>query len=271
MALTVFVCTSYMTYFTLRFDGQSVLSVAYGYLIEKETAQSHLILTMAIVTPFWCFYLFSAYWTCVIYYTLIQYLLKELARNSFGMVQEVRRMMKRRMIERRMVEGKDVFQEILTRFKLYNDLVDDVNDSLSVIPFVTLADDFVMIILVICFIVIYDTYLTVSFVVFTFGFMIAFKLTLLHFSIKVACDSYDQMKQVRKETVIILSTTSCDRDESWSNLSLFLSKESISKATVWNLFKMKRTILLSFAESIIPFAVMIITTCIEFKTARKVV
>ena len=182
------------------------------------------------------------------------------------------RIMEGRIMSGEKGEGRDVFQEILIRFKFYNDLVDDVNDCLSVIPFVTLADDFVTIILVICFIVVYDAYLTVSFVVFTFGFMIAFKLTLLYFSIKVACDSYDQMKKVRKETVNLLSSTSCElRDETWSNLSLFLSKESISKATVWNLFKMRRTILLSFAESIIPFAVMIITTCIEFKTGRRVV
>ena len=265
---------SYMTYYTTRFGFQQAMALGFGYTIPEEAkydpALYSMITVISLLCPYMFFYLFSATWMCITYYTMAQYVLKEVARGCLQFIENIRQPEFDNILKSSNPQVRKCFREILVRFKFYNDLVVDVNDTLGVISFITLADDFVSIMCCVSFVAIYKSDFTLPFMISTVGFAVILKLTLLYFSIKVACDAYDLMKKARKETVEMLSGTRFEmRDESWSNLSLYLSKVPISKATVWNLFKMRRTILLSFAESVIPFTVMIITTCIEFKSGRN--
>lgn len=273
--ITKTVAISYMTYYSFHYGGQQAMTLVFGSKFSDSTLQDPIL---SLLVPFavagsliMVSYLFSANWSCIIYYITVQYLLKQIASNYVLFIrnsQYTKQMLRKQIpVE---VPSQDIFRKSLERFKFYDDMVETINDQLGIIPFSTLVDDFVSIMCCISFLVIYHSSFTFSFVVPTIGFMISLKLILLHFSIKVGCDSYDQMKKARNEAVNLLSDTSFhSRNESWSNLSLYLSKKSVSKSTVWNLFKMKRTIILSFAESVIPFTVMIVTTCMEFKSSHN--
>ena len=118
---------------------------------------------------------------------------------------------------------------------------------------------------VISFVVIYDSNFSHLFIASTVGSMMSMNLFLMYTMVKFSCDAHDKMDKVWRETIKIISSPNDYKSESFHNLSIYVSNGKVSRATVWNMFKIKRTVLLSFASQVIPLTIMIITTWHGFK------
>ena len=312
LGLRIAMATIVMIYSVIDDGGEQAITLSLGYArtdyIASDPILSKLYTITGFLIPFICFYIFSGDWISVLYYTLIQYMVKEYANDCHRFIRdkmkeddgkEIKREKNGKIYPASESNGKisttdgdkigSLFNQLLIRLKFYNDLVDNVNDTISLIPFTAQVIDFSFIIAGISFVVIYDSNFSVIFLIFTVGFMILFNLLLFHLWVKFSCDAFDTMRKVWKETVKLLSCpvmmtdrlNSCldmteklhcrpdmmTRSESLSRLNVYISRGSISQSTVWNLFKIKRTLLLSFASQVIPFTIMIITT--QFSISRK--
>lgn len=281
--LGIFIATIYVliTIHNVSDGGEQLLSLVLGIKkmdeFKNDPIKSNVFMAAAIMLPIMSFYLHAGHWLSIMYYTMVQYTLKEFANDCLDFVRKPKRSESKKINQVGIIDFNENghrgnLEDILVRLKFYNDLVADVNELISVIPFASLVYDFCFIMSGICFVVIYDSKFSPLFILSTVGAMSVFNIILLNLLIKNSCDAFDTMEKVWRETIKLLSSSDQGMirigtvgDKYYHNLSMYLSKEKVSQSTIWNLFKIKRTLLLSFASQVIPMTIMIITTWHGFK------
>lgn len=243
--------------YTVIYGDTEMIAFALGVNFSKNDTIGFYYKVMAYLGPCEFYLLYIGFWNCAIYYILIVALVKAFASNCATFSERhIRNGI------RKPNTSEAVFRETLIRFKFYNSMVNEVNDCLASIPFLMVSFKFLAVVSGFSYLATYDSNFSLKFTANCSGITMPYTSLLLHYTVHLSCDASDIMKSLRTDVVNLLESmqnpsvqgvyASCSK---W-----YLEIEPIAKMSMGNVFDTNRSFLLSFAEAILPFTIMIVTT-----------
>ena len=156
-----------------------------------------------------------------------------------------------------------------TLYTAHLDAKRHLDDNLSIIPFFLFATSFLFLVSAVTFVVLHNADFSPYFIPLGVTPFVIYLFIAMFITCKLCSDATDAFEDAR----LILSRILLDGapDETYAityerqTLYRLISTELPFEATGWKLFNLNRQLILSFANSVIPFAVMIITSASQLK------
>lgn len=253
-----------MAYVTI-FDCHEVLALCLGEKVESPFTPAFLAACYTVPTQI--FYMSFGFWTSIVYYVMIQQLIKSYASNCLKFIEKAKTVVTLKKDEK-VISDEQILKKLLDRFKIYDKITRTVNDSLGILPFIMFAITFVEIMASLCFVSLYNQRFSILFLATCAAVPQMVTCGIMYLSIDNPCNAIEKMHSFKNETIELLTlieTNSLNSHQA-KRLTGYLSLCPLVEPCIWSMFNIQRSILFSFIEGIVPFAIMIITTTIEFKS-----
>ena len=253
-------------------DYRESLALFIGYdvdLMNITKTESDLYLILSIANATLVYYIFFSFWTCVIFYITVYRLILAFTKNCRTYIRSAQNISEsEEKRNRARILENEIFKELLERFKYYNEIVTEVNQTLGILPFLMFVGIFGSAMGTLCYVTMYGVEFSLIFILVAQGMPQAVALYCLCMANKLPCDAYDTVKRFRTETAHFLTSRGYDPYSvvGSARLGAFLAQETLTPPTVWSMFEIRRALPLIFAEIIMPFSIMVVTLVLQYKT-----
>lgn len=268
-------CCLFFTMWCTLVDYQESLSMFLGFETPgKDSSISrsdHLFnLLMATVYPILVYYKFFCFCTCTSYYISVQRIWVAYSKNCFVFLRKMSKLTRKNGTDHsnpRYPCIDDIFKELLDRFKMYNELTNEINQVIGLIPLLFCAFLFGCAMGVMCYLMIYGFHFSIPFIIVETVVPQLVVLSIAVLANKLPCDTHDTMKRFKSETANFVTSLGIDpySNPGSARLGHYLAQVPLEPPMVHSMFQMSRALPLLFCEAIIPFAIMLVNSLLPYK------